>query len=306
MDFSHVKDRSNTNEITKAYMDGILLESRYIDSVVPDTSFELYGKTFSSPIMIAAFSHLKSWYPHGMVEMAIGAKKADICNWAGMGDEAELDDILATGAETIKIIKPYADRKVIFDRLQHAYKNGALAVGIDIDHSFNKRGEADVVHGLEMQPITLEELTSFVNATPLPFIVKGVLSVQDAQKCLEAGVKGILISHHHGVIPYGVPPLMVLPKIREAIGDKMDIFVDCGIDTGMDAFKALALGAKAVCVGRVILDAFKEKGAEGVENYVKMMNDQLRNVMARTGSANLSKINSDVLWNSNTDDKFIL
>ncbi|MFI3169244.1 MAG: alpha-hydroxy acid oxidase [Faecalibacterium sp.] len=298
MDFSQVKTPGNTNEITRAYLDNLLIESRYIDSVVPDTSMQLYGKTFASPIMIAAFSHLGGWYPNGMVEMANAAKNAGICNWAGMGDEAELGEVLATGAATIKIVKPYADRSWIYNRLQHAYQNGALAVGIDIDHSFNKAGQQDVVNGLVMNPLTLQELRDFVQATPLPFVVKGVLSVSDALKCKEAGVKGILVSHHHGIAPCGVPPLMILPKIRAAVGDDMDIFVDCSIDNGMDAFKALALGADAVCVGRAVLEPFKKTGAAGAEEYLKTMHDQLRSTMARTGATCLADISPDVIWNT--------
>lgn len=298
MDFSNIKNAGDTNQITRAYLDNLLIESRYIDSVVPDTSINLYGKTFSSPIMISAFSHLSNWYENGMVEMAIGAKNANICNLAGMGDEEELSDILKAGGSTIKIVKPYKDRSMVYGLLKCAYENGALAVGMDIDHSFNKRGENDVVCDLVMSPITTEELSDFVKATPLPFIVKGVLSVSDALKCVEAGVSGIIISHHHGAAPCGVPPLMILPKIVEAVGDKMDIFVDCGINSGTDAFKALALGAKAVCVGRVILEPFKKDGAKAVEEYIKNMNDQLRSTMARTGAKDCSSICKDVIWNA--------
>ncbi len=301
MDFSQVKNKADSNEITRAYLDGLLVESRYLNSCVPDTTLELYGKTFDSPIMIAAFSHLNPWHENGMAEIAKGAKQAGICNWAGMGDQAELYDVLQTGAQTIKIVKPYADRKMVFDRLTHAHENGALAVGMDIDHSYDKHGQVDCIHGIHMAPVSTEELRSFVQATPLPFVVKGVLSVQDAEQCVAAGASGIVISHHHGILPCGVPPLMMLPSIRAAVGDKLDIFVDCGMETGFDAFKALALGATAVCVSRGILDALKAEGAQGVAAHIATMNDQLRSLMAKTGTADLSKMSADVLWNGCTE-----
>ncbi|MFI3326676.1 MAG: alpha-hydroxy acid oxidase [Clostridia bacterium] len=304
MDFSNIKNRKDANELTREYFDSLLLESRYIDSVIPDTSFELFGKKFDSPIMIAAFSHLHNWHEKGMPEMAKGAKALNICNWAGMGDEEELDSILATGAQTIKIIKPYADRKMVYDRIEHACKSGALAVGIDIDHSFSRKGYADLVQGFTMNPITFDELADFVKASTVPFIIKGVLSVDDAVKCMNAGVKGIVVSHHHGRMSYGVPTLMALPKIKEAVGDKMEIFVDCGIDSGIDTFKALALGAKAVNVGRAVLPSFKEKGAQGVIDCVNTMNDELRDIMACTGCSTVSKINSSVVWDGCTGKQF--
>ncbi len=77
----------------------------------------------------------------------------------------------------------------------------------------------------------------------------------------------------------------------------MDIFVDCGIESGMDAFKALALGADAVCVGRAILEPFKQTGAQAVQEYMQVMHGQLRSTMARTGAADLATICKDVIWN---------
>ena len=126
--------------------------------------------------------------------------------------------------------------------------------------------------------------------------MKGVLSVRDAEKCLEAGVRGIVVSHHHGIMEYAVPPLMILPRIAEAVGGKMPIFVDCGIATGYDAFKALALGATAVCVGRAVLGPLKESGAEGAAKYIRQMTRELAGVMARTGCADLSSIDRSVIW----------
>lgn len=305
MDFSKVSNLRDSNQVTRAYLDQILVEPRYIDSVVPDLSMELYGRKFSSPIMICAFSHLSGTHPGGMAEMARGAQMADICNWAGMGPREELFDITSTGAGTIKIVKPYADRNRMFDMIRAAKKAGCIAVGIDIDHSFNYKGYNDVVLGDEMAPITLPELKKFVKSTRLPFVIKGVLSVQDAVKCAEAGVRGILLSHHHGIMPGAVPPLMLLPRIKAAVGSSMDIFVDCSIDNGEDAFKCLAMGAKAVCVGRAILPAFHDKGAEGVKEYVDTMNDQLRAMMARTCSPALNRIPQDVLWNAATEQPMI-
>lgn len=300
MDLSKITNFRDSNQITRAYFDSILVEARYLDSCMPDLSMTLFEKTFASPIMIAAFSHLSGTHPGGMVEMAKGAKLAGILNWAGMGDEDEFTRIRETGAETIKIVKPYQDREKVFRYLKHAEKEGALAVGMDIDHSFDHRGYNDVCLGMEMKPVTREELASFVKATDLPFVVKGVLSVQDAVKCKEAGVSGILLSHHHGIQSYAVPPLAMLPRIKKAIGNSMEIFVDCSIDTGADAFKCLALGAKAVCVGRAILPSLHDEGAEGVKKYVDRMTDDLRALMARTASRTLSEIPTDVLYDAST------
>lgn len=286
----------DSNAITRAYFDSLLLEMRHIDAVIPSTKLELYGETFDTPIMMAALSHLNNVYENGMVEMAKGALAANAVNWAGMGDEAEIAAITATGARTINIIKPYADNDYIFKRIEHAERCGVMALGMDVDHSFGGNGLYDVVLGDKMKPKTLMELKEFIKSSKLPFIIKGVLSEQDAYKALEAGAKGIVVSHHHGIMNYAVPPLYVLPKIAKVINHKIPIFVDCGVMNGMDVFKALALGADAVSAGRVIMEPLKRNGAMGVRDQILKMTEELAGVMARTCSQDLNHVDSSVIY----------
>lgn len=290
------KRPGNSDQITRDYFDSLLVEMRHLDGQKPDTAFELYGEKFRTPIMMAALSHLNNICDDGMVEMAKGAVLAGAVNWAGMGDEEELERITATGAKTIKIIKPYADNELILKKIAHAKRCGALAVGMDIDHAFNGKGEYDKVLGYDMMPKSHEEIRMFVEAADLPFVVKGVLSTRDAYKCLQAGVKGIVVSHHHGIMDYAVPPLRILPEIVKVVNGQIPVFVDCGIASGMDVFKALALGATAVSAGRVIMQSLGRMGAYGVKEQVEQMNEELKGVMARTGSKDLKHIDPSVIW----------
>ncbi len=289
----------DSNLITREYFDSLLVEMRHIDAVIPSTKLELFGETFDTPIMMAALSHLNNVCENGMVEMAKGALAANAVNWAGMGDEAEIAAITASGARTINIIKPYVDNDYILRRIEHAERCGVLALGMDVDHSFGGDGKYDIVLGEEMRSKSLAELREFVRATKLPFIIKGVLSEQDAYKALEAGAKGIVVSHHHGIMNYAVPPLYVLPGIAKVINRQIPIFVDCGIMSGMDVFKALALGADAVCAGRVIMEPLKKHGSMGVRDQISMMTEELAGVMARTCSRDLNHIDPSVLHQRN-------
>lgn len=290
------KRPGNSDQITRDYFDSLLVEMRHLDGQKPDTAFELYGEKFRTPIMMAALSHLNNICDDGMVEMAKGAALAGAVNWAGMGDEEELERITATGAKTIKIIKPYADNDLILKKIAHAKRCGVLAVGMDIDHAFNGKGEYDKVLGYDMMPKSHEEIRRFVEAADIPFVVKGVLSTRDAYKCLQAGVKGIVVSHHHGIMDYAVPPLRILPEIVKVVNGQIPVFVDCGIASGMDVFKALALGATAVSAGRVIMQPLGRSGAQGVKEQVEQMNEELKGVMARTGSKDLKHIDPSVIW----------
>ncbi len=289
----------DSNGITREYFDSLLVEMRHIDAVIPSTKLELYGETFDTPIMMAALSHLNTVCDNGMVEMAKGAHAANALNWAGMGDEAEIAAITATGARTINIIKPYADNDYIFERIEYAQRCGVLALGMDVDHSFGGNGKYDDVLGEKMKAKTLVELKEFIRATELPFIIKGVLSEQDAYKALEAGAKGIVVSHHHGIMNYAVPPLYILPKIAKVINHQIPIFVDCGVVSGMDVFKALALGADAVSAGRVIMDPLKKNGSMGVKDQIIKMTEELAGVMARTCSQDLNHIDPSVIYQRN-------
>lgn len=293
------KRLSDANIITRNYLDSILVEERLVDSVLPSLEIEFFGETFAGPIMTPAFSHLPAYHGReltGLEEYSIAAKNLGIVNWCGMMENDMFAKLAATGARTVRIIKPYEDREKILDQMVFAERSGALAVGIDIDHIFGK-GQYDVVLGERMAPQTKEDLQSYVKTTGLPFVVKGVLSVQDAVKCAEAGVKGIVVSHHHGRMPYAVPPLMVLPEIAKALkGSGVKIVVDCSIDTGADAYKALALGADGVSVGRVILPSLEEKGVAGAEQYIKEMNDELSMMMSFTGFSGIKELDASALW----------
>jgi len=285
---------SNSDKITRDYFDSLLLEARYIDSDLPSTKLELYGRTFDTPVMTAALSHLGNTTENGMVKYAQAAAKANAVHWVGMGEDKELEEITATGAATIKIIKPHADNKEVFRKIEHAKKAGCFAVGMDIDHAFNGSGGYDNVLGLDMKPKSTEELREFVQAAGIPFIVKGVLSTKDAEKCLKAGCKGIQLSHHHGIMQYAVPPLMMLSEILQVTRGEIPVFIDCGIESGMDVYKCLALGATAVSVGRHLMPLLKE-GAEATAARIKEITGELAATMARTGVRDLNSFDPTVI-----------
>jgi len=295
---SDMKLTSNSDAITRDYFDSLLLETRYVDSVLPSTELKLFGEIFDTPIMTAALSHLDNTANDGMITYARAAAQTGAVHWVGMGPDEELERIVATGARTIKIIKPHADNKEVFRKIEHAVKVGCFAVGMDIDHAFNSEGGYDNVFGLPMKAKSTEELCEFVQAAGVPFIAKGVLSVRDAEKCLDAGCSGIVVSHHHGMIPYAIPPLMALPDILSAVEGRIPVFVDCGIESGIDAYKCLALGAAAVSVGRHLMPLLKH-GADAVADRIYEMTAELAGVMARTGVSSLSAMDPTVIHKRN-------
>ena len=290
---------SDANEITARYMDSILIKESLIDSVVADTSTELFGETFASPVMTPAFSHLMQFKGReltGLEEYSTAAKNMNILNFVGMMENDLFQKIINTGAKTVRIVKPYADNGKVRDQMMFAEETGAFGIGMDIDHIFGNEG-LDVVIGEKMAVQTSDMIRSYIESTKLPFFIKGVLSPEEAVKCADLGAKAIIVSHHHGRLPYAVPPMMVLPEIREVLaGRDVKIIVDCGISSGADVYKCLALGADAAAVGRSMLPSLEEGGIEGMTKFLAGITNELRFVMSCTGFARVCDI----------DDRFLV
>ena len=296
MEYNRISD---ANVITREYMDSILIEERIIGSVVADTAVDFLGETFSMPVMTPAFSHLMNFNGReltGLEEYSVAAKNMNILNFCGMMENDLFEKIVKTGAKTVRIVKPYDDNAKVRDQLQFAEDAGAFAVGMDIDHIFGETG-LDVCAGEKMAVQTEDMLRSYVESTKLPFIVKGVLSVKDAVISANTGAKAVIVSHHHGRMPYAIPPMMILPEIKEALeGTGVKIIVDCGIASGADVYKAIALGADAAAVGRSMLPALEKDGVSGVEEFLGKVRNELRFIMSNTGFAKVEDIDDSALW----------
>lgn len=284
----------NPARLVRDYFDSLTLELRVIDATEATTQMKLYDAEFATPIMVAALSSLNKIHPDGMVEVAKGATAAGAVMWAGIGDDAELKSIIDTGAKTIKIIKPYLDHDLVFKKIEQAEQSGALAVGMDVCFGF---GMKNGFSPAPMSPKSAKELKSFIKATKLPFILKGILSERDAEKALTIGAAGIVISHQGGtVLDYTVPPVKILPRIAKAIGRKIPVFVDGGVSSGLDAFKAMALGGDGVCVGKAVMAGLAADGAEGVRKVIEGFTAELRRTMSLTGAADISCIDPTAIW----------
>ena len=295
MEYNRVSD---ANVITARYMDGILIRQRLIDSVVADTGIDFLGAKFAMPVMTPAFSHLDRFAGRemtGLEEYSVAAAQLNILNFVGMMENDMFARIAKTGAKTVRIVKPYADNGKVRDQMKFAEDAGAFGIGMDIDHVFGPEG-LDVVIGEQMAVQTSDMLRSYVESTSLPFFVKGVLSVEDAVKCAAVGAKAIIVSHHHGRLPYAVPPLMVLPEIKAALkGTGVKIIVDCGIASGADVYKAIALGADAAAVGRSMLPALEKDGVDGVVKFIRGVQSELRFVMSCTGFRTVADVDDSCL-----------
>jgi len=146
--------------------------------------------------------------------------------------------------------------------------------------------------GLIFDPsTTMKEITWLRSVWKGPIIVKGVQSVDDAKAVAKLGVQGIILSNHGGrQFDRGQVPLEILPEVVKAVGNKVEIYIDGGIMSGLDALGAIALGAKAVFIGRAYLYGAMANGEAGVEQVIEIMRREFENGMALSGATNIAEV----------------
>ena len=286
---------SNSDDYAREYYDSLLIEPRYVGAEEADLSVEYFGKRFSSPIMIAPMVCSAD-----AVTMAKASQKTNTLFWGAHLMDEQISTIAKMGVSVVATCKPLADHEAVKDRIRKAEELGATAFFIDIDHIFSpKTGEFEKMPEGQLGRQSFRTLAEYAACTKLPVLMKGILSPRDALLSKEAGIAGIVVSHHHGMLQYSVPPAYALQTIRKSVGRDYPVFIDCGIESGIDAFKALALGADGVLVARDLMPHFKEGGALGGATRLEAMNTELRYYMDITGSSTVKKIDPDVLVRMN-------
>jgi L-lactate dehydrogenase (cytochrome) len=146
--------------------------------------------------------------------------------------------------------------------------------------------------GLIFDPATtIKDITWLRSVWKGPIVVKGIQSVEDAKAVAKLGVQGIILSNHGGrQFDRGPIPLEILPDVVKAVGNKVEVYIDGGVMSGLDALGAIALGAKAVFIGRAYLYGAMANGEAGVEQVIELMRREFENGMALTGSSNISEV----------------
>jgi len=270
------------------------IKTRVIDATPADTSFNLFGKTFKAPILCSAMSSLGT---EMMKALAKGFQEANSIMGVGISSKKQLEEILSVGAPTVKYVKPFKNFDMLVNKIKHAEDAGAIAVGCDAIYGFGAKFGERVFLSEHLSPLSQKKIEKLVKLVSIPFIVKGVLSIEDAIKAREAGAKGIVVSNHAGlVLDYCVHPLEVLPEIRAAVGKEMVIFADSGFRRGTDIFKALALGADAVLLGSLLINPLKVAGSDGVRDLVNILREELQRVMSLAGCSSLKEIDQGALF----------
>lgn len=268
-----------------------------------DLTSEIFGRTFKYPIFAAPIGAMKLHYGDKYDDLEYNDILVSSCADAGIaaftGDgtnpavmEGAARAIKQKDGNGIPTVKPW-DINTLKEKLAMIKDAGSFAVAMDID-------AAGLPFLKNLTPPagskTVEELREIVKEAEVPFIIKGIMTVKGALKAKEAGAAAIVVSNHGGRVLDQCPATAeVLAEIADAVGNDMKILVDGGIRSGVDIFKALALGADAVLIGRPFVTAVYGGGAEGVAAFTAKLAAELEDTMAMCGAHSLSEISRDMV-----------
>jgi len=273
-----------------------------------DTSIDLFGMHLDIPVMPAPITGAITNLGGAITELILARSIVKGANQAGtvgfVGDGATptkykigVRVILENFGMAIPIFKPRFDQELIMQRIDAAREVGSLAVGMDIDAASFRTME---MKKQNTSTKTFEELKELVEyAGELPFMLKGVLSVQDAKSAIAAGCKALIVSNHGGRVSDNLMvPIDALLRIREVIGDEVFLILDGGIRSGGDVAVAIACGADAVMIGRPVTIAAVGGRAQGVRQYFQKISDELKRMMTLIGVKDIPSLknNKDVLY----------
>ena len=286
---------------------------RYIrEPVEPDLSVELFGRKFEMPIMGAPMTGAVTNLGGSVDELdfnrnlLLGCRDQGSIAWVGDGASPEkyltiMEALSAAGGFGIAIFKPRSDPDALARRFEAAQEAGAIAVGMDVDaisfRTLQLKGQAT-------RPRDAAGLRRIRDRTALPFVLKGIMSGQDAKAALDAGVDAIVVSNHGGRIMDDMPGTAdVLASIVEAVGGRVPVLVDGGIRTGQDVLKMLALGAKAVLIGRPLAIASVGGGVPAVRFYLQRCASELRSAMQLCGAERCEDLDRGLLRPTGTPER---
>lgn len=321
-------DEVSVRDNLQQFQDIQLLPRMLKDLSQGSTEIEIFGQKFPHPIFLAPIGHQQQFHPEAETASALAAEV--------MGSNIILSTFTNTDMRALKQDNPRKwfqlywqgdrEKSLALVKVAEAHNYTALVITVDSPHTgirdrerrafFHlpegmqhphtpthiplpelKEGDHPVFNGLMKIAPTWEDIAWIVQQTHLPVILKGIVHPQDAQQAIQHGVKGLIISNHGGrVLDTCISPLIALQLIKKVVPADFPLLYDGGIRRGSDVFKAIALGASAVLIGRPYIYGLATAGALGVAHVIKILKEEFEITMALMGTATVADIQPDCLF----------
>ncbi|XP_035690411.1 hydroxyacid oxidase 1-like [Branchiostoma floridae] len=294
------------------------LRPRFLRDVsARDLSTTLLGRAVDMPIGVSPMGALGLFAPNGDLCAARAAARFKTCMISSTSSNSTLEDVMTSSPEGLKWfqlqIRP--DRELTKTMVQRVERAGYRALVVTVDASYVGRRYQELRYRFKLPPhlkplnlgqnvvqdhvknrghdpaLSWKDVAWLRSICSLPIILKGILTAEDTRLAVQHGVDGILVSNHGGRQLDGVPATIeALPEIVQAAGDKLEVYMDGGVRTGTDVLKALALGARAVFVGRPVIWGLCYDGEEGATKVLSILKEELSLAMALSGCTRLADI----------------
>lgn len=304
-------------------LDKVKIQTNVLNDVTKlDTKVSLFGTELAYPILIAPTAFHKLMHPEGEIATARGAGAASAIYCVSSFTTTPIEEIAKVATQPLWFqLYVVDDRTFVKDLVQKVEAQGcrALCITVDtpvsgsrdrqqkakfklpddlkppymIDTAFASKGQALTFK----KPLTWKDIEWFKSITKLPVLLKGILNPDDAERAIQSGASGIIVSNHSGRNLDTVPATIeVLPHIAQKVNKRIPVLMDGGIRRGTDVLKAIALGADAVLVGKPICFGLACGGSEGVTKVLTILRKEFEFAMALSGRPSIASIDSSLIW----------
>lgn len=283
-----------------------------------DTSTTVLGARIANPIAVAPMAMQHKANEDGPVATARACAATDTLFCMGLFGAGSAKDVAAVSGSAPKWLQVYvmADRERSVDAIARSAEQGygAVVITVDVARQGNRRrdarnrwtflqadGRVEDPNELFDHALTFDDIAWFVERSPIPLVVKGVMRGDDAAACIDAGAAGIVVSNHGGrQLDGALATADALADVVAGVDGRGEVYVDGGVRRGQHAVKALAIGARAVFVGRPAFWGLIVGGQKGVEGVMRGFQDEVERAMALCGARSVDEIDASLLARSET------
>ena len=294
---------------------------RLIDPTQVDMRIKLFGREWPTPIVLSPVSSQRAFHEDGEIATARAARVKNhlqilstvtttsveevakergapvwyqlyaLTDWGATQEMIHRAEAVGTEVMVFTVDLAAGSNRITLERLKRLdARNCPTCHG---ENRFERKPMVSKIEGIDFEGnLTWDYLDRLKAATKMKLVVKGIETAEDAKICLDHGVDGIIISNHGGrASETGRGTLESLPEMVNVINGKIPVLIDGGFRRGTDIFKALALGADAICIGRPYIWGLASFGQEGVEAVLQILRNELEMVMGQAGTRTIKEIN---------------